>query len=281
MRISSSQRRASFRSLHERGCFVLPSSWDVGSARLLQHLGFPALATTSAGFGWSSGVPDYGAAQHKILEHLTSLCRATDVPVCADFESGFSTDPAGVATNVKNAIQTGVCGLSIEDRDLDGPPGKLFETCRAVERLRAARVAIDESGDGVLLIAQTEGIQIGASDTSAAIDRLVTFAAEGADCLCAPGMRDKADIAALVRAVAPKPVNVAITRPGMDARELADLGVRRVSVGDALARVAWRAVLVASREIKTGKFDALAAGLPSDQLNGIFATFTRPMGVSH
>jgi 2-methylisocitrate lyase-like PEP mutase family enzyme len=266
-------KRASFRALHQQGCFVLPNPWDVGSARMLQHLGFVALASTSSGFAWSTGRPDYAVSLADVLAHLKSLCAAVDLPVNADFESGFAADPAGVAANVGLAIQTGVAGLSIEDRALEEPFG-LYDTAFAVERIRAARSAIDQSGADVNLVARTEGLLSDPSAVNPAIDRLVAFAEAGADCLYAPGVRDKADIAAMVRAVAPKPLNVLAVGPGLSVAELAELGVRRISVGGALARVAWAAMRTAAEQIKVGSFDGLTCGIPGKQLNDIFGRFT-------
>lgn len=268
---SVGEKRAAFRALHQSGCFVIPNPWDVGSARLLQQLGFVALASTSAGFAWTQGRPDNQVTRADVLRHLTALCSAVDLPVNADFEAGFAVAPEGVAESVELAIQTGVSGLSIEDRD--GTPTGLYDVSFAVERIRAARAAIERSGADVILVARTEGLLNDPTAVSAAIDKLVAFAAAGADCLFAPGVRDKADIAAMVRAVAPKPVNVVMWRPGPSVAELADLGVRRISVGGALARVAWGAMLAAVEKLQTGSFDGLASGMPSQQLNEIFARF--------
>jgi 2-methylisocitrate lyase-like PEP mutase family enzyme len=262
-------KRANFRALHKQGCFVLPNPWDAGSARLLQHLGFSALASTSSGAAWASGRPDYGVTREDALSHLTELCAATDLPVNADFECGFSDAEEGVANNVALAIRTGVAGLSIEDRRLDG--AGLYDFERAVDRIRAARYALD--GSGVLLVARTEGLLSDASQVSAAIDRLVAFADVGADCLYAPGVQKREDIAAMVAAVAPKPLNVLMFGPGLSLTELADLGVRRVSIGGALARVAWGAMLRVAEEIKRGSFDGLADAASGKILNGIFGEF--------
>lgn len=266
---SISTKRANFRSLHGSGCFVLPNPWDRGSARLLEHLGFSALASTSSGAAWTSGRPDYGVTLQGALAHLTELCAATDLPVNADFESGFADAPEGVAANVGLAMQTGLAGLSIEDRRLDGEG--LYELPLAVERIRAARAAIAQ--EDVILVARTEGLLSDASQVSAAIDRLAAFADAGADCLYAPGVQKREDIAAMVKAVAPKPVNVLMFGPGLGLAELADLGVRRVSIGGALARVAWGAMLKVADEIKRGSFDGLAGAAPGKILNGIFGEF--------
>lgn len=265
------QKRATFRALHEQGCFVLPNPWDAGSARMLQHLGFAALASTSSGYAWTTGRADNAVTCADVLQHLTSLCDAVDLPVNADFESGFASEPQRVAGNVGRAIQTGVAGLSIEDRNLDG--GGLYDATLAVERIRAARAAIDQSGEDVVLVARTEGLLSDPAAVSPAIDRLVAFAEAGADCLYAPGVREKADIAAMVRAVAPKPLNVLVMDPAVTVAELADLGVRRISIGGALARVAWAAMLTAAKQIKAGSFDGLAGGAPGRQLNEIFGGF--------
>jgi 2-methylisocitrate lyase-like PEP mutase family enzyme len=265
------EKRASFRALHQQGCFVLPNPWDVGSARMLQHLGFAALASTSAGYAWTTGRPDYAVTREDVLQHLTSVCEAVDLPVNADLESGFASDPEGVAANVALAIQTGVAGLSIEDRELDRPG--LYAKALAVERIRAARATIDQSGEDVILVARTEGLLSDPGALKPAIDKLVAFAAAGADCLYAPGVREKADIAAMVRAVAPKPFNVLAMGPGLNVAALADLGVRRISVGGALAQVAWAAMLTAAEQIKAGSLDGLAGGGTGKRLNDIFGSF--------
>jgi 2-methylisocitrate lyase-like PEP mutase family enzyme len=266
------EKRAAFRALHHQGCFVLPNPWDAGSARMLQHLGFLALASTSSGYAWTKGQPDYAVTCTDVLEHLAALCQAVDLPVNADFESGFATDPAGVAMNVALAVQTGVAGLSIEDREIEAPFG-LYDKSFAVERIRAAREAIDRSGEDVILVARTEGLLSDRGAIAPAIDKLVAFADAGADCLYAPGVREKADIATMVRAVAPKPLNVLMMGPGLSAAELADLGVRRISVGGALARVIWAALLSAAQQLKAGSFDGLAGGIPGKDLNEIFGGF--------
>ncbi|HEY1552126.1 MAG TPA: isocitrate lyase/phosphoenolpyruvate mutase family protein [Kofleriaceae bacterium] len=264
--------RARFRQLHQAGCFVLPNPWDVGSARMLQSLGFAALATTSAGFAWSTGLPDYAVTLDGVLEHLRTLCASVDVPINADFESGFARDPEAVAHNVGAAVETGLAGLSIEDRDVVAP-FELFDTRFAVERLRAAHAEIRRRDANVILVARTEGLLRDATAVSASIDKLVAFADAGADCLYAPGVTAAADIAAMVRAVAPKPLNVLVLRAGPSVRELADLGVRRISVGGGLARVAWGAMASAAKQMLSGSFDGLANGLPGSELNQIFGAF--------
>ncbi len=269
---SVAERRTAFRRLHEGGCFVLPNPWDVGSARLMQHLGFQAVASTSSGYAWSTGRPDYAVSRADALLHLSSLCNAIDLPVNADFESGFAADPAGVARSVELAIATGVAGLSIEDRDLGGAD-QLYDLKIALERLRAARKAIDRSGHDVILVARTEGLLITSRTVTPAIDRLVAFAEAGADCLYAPGVIEKGDIDAMVRAVAPKALNVLMMRPGLQLSELADLGVRRISVGGALARIAYGAMTHAAELMKAGSFDGLATGTKGQALNDIFRAF--------
>jgi 2-methylisocitrate lyase-like PEP mutase family enzyme len=264
------EKRATFRALHADGCFVIPNPWDMGSARLLQHLGFKALASTSSGFAWTIGRPDYAVTLDDALAHLKALCAATDLPVSADFESGFAADPAGVARNVKLAIDAGVSGLSIEDRDMENP-AQLYDTPLAVERIKAARAAIDQTGTGTILIARTEGLLHDKTALTPAIDRLTAFAAAGADCLFAPGVWGKNDIATMVRAVAPLPVNVLVRGPELNLAELAGLGVRRISVGGALARVAWKAVLETAQQIQGGDFTGLANGMAHGELNNIFS----------
>ncbi len=268
------EKRATFRALHQRGCFVLPNPWDVGSARLLEHLGFAALASNSSGFAWTIGRPDYAVTRDDVLAHLTSLCAAVDLPVNADFESGFAADPEAVAANVARAIETGVAGLSIEDRRIDGTDA-LFDLPYAVERVRAAREAIGRSGEDVILVARTEGLLGDPGAVGPAIDRLVAFAEAGADCLYAPGVRDRSDVAAMVRAVAPRPLNVLAMDPDVSVVEMADLGVRRVSVGGALARVAWGAMLAAAERIKAGSFAGLAGAARGDRLNDVFGGYAQ------
>src|ERR1700744_2505339 len=196
---TSAEKRAAFRALHREGCFVLPNPWDAGSARVLQHLGFAALASTSAGYAWSTGRPDYAVTREDVVEHLKGLCKSVDLPINADFENGFASDPLELIGNVTLAIQAGVAGLSIEDRKF-GDVGSLYDTLGAVERINAARKAIDDSGEDVILVGRTEGLLIDSSVVSKAIDKLVALAGAGADCLYAPGVRSKEDISAMVRA---------------------------------------------------------------------------------
>jgi 2-methylisocitrate lyase-like PEP mutase family enzyme len=268
---TTQQKRSDFRKLHESGCFVLPNPWDVGTARMFQHLGFLALASTSAGFAWSTGRPDYGLVRDDVLAHLRALSAATDLPVNADFESGFGADPGELSESVRLAVEAGVSGLSVEDRNLEGGANELYDVDRAVERVRAARSAIDRTGEDVILVARTETLLIDRSTISSAIDKLVAFADAGADCLYAPGAREKGEIASIVRAVAPKPVNVVMMRPGLNLAELTDLGVRRVSIGGAIARVAWASMVSLMEGISKGSFDGLAGGTPGKELNDIFA----------
>ena len=263
--------RARFRALHASGCFVIPNPWDVGSARLLQHLGFEALASTSSGRAWTQGRPDYGVERDDVLAHLRELCASVDLPINADFEFGFAAAPEDVAANVTLAVDTGVAGLSIEDSK---PGGKgLHDKALSVDRIRAARRAIDQTGQDVILVARTEGLLADPAALTPAIDKLVAFAEAGADCLYAPGVRTKDDIAVMVRAVAPKPLNVLMSGPGLSVAELADLGVRRISVGGALARVSWGAMLSVAEQMKAGSFDGLASAAPGKRLNDIFARF--------
>ena len=270
---SVADKRAAFAALHERGCFVLPNPWDVGSARMMQSLGFAAVATTSSGFAWTTGRPDYAVTRDDVLGHLRAVCAAIDLPVNADYESGFSAEPEGVAESVTMAVEAGVAGLSIEDRSVEAPFG-LYDVKRAALRVRAARAAIERTKQKVILVARTEGLLADPSRVKEAIDKLVAFAEAGADCLYAPGVKHKEDIAAMVRAVAPKPVNfLASVNPSLSLAELEDLGVRRISVGGALARVAWKAMREAAEEMKGGSFLGLTRSMPGDALNDLFGRF--------
>lgn len=266
---------ATFRELHASGCFVLPNPWDVGSARYLQHLGFKALASTSAGFAFSQGLPDdIGAVPLDLmLTHLRELAAATPLPVNADFQNGFADDPEGVASHVTRCIATGVAGLSIED-STGRSNSPLYGEGLAIERIRAARAAIDASGIPVVLTGRCEAWLVGQQDPLPfALKRLVAYAEAGADCLYAPSVREPDDIAAIVRAVAPKPVNVLMSapHPALTVAKLADLGVRRISVGSTLARAAWGGFMRAARGIaETGTFDALADAAPFDEVNDMF-----------
>lgn len=252
------EKRARFRALHESGCFVIPNFWDVGSARMLEALGFQALASSSAGFAWSTGRMDNAVTLEEKLAHLTAVCAATDAPVNADFENGFADAPEAVAANARRAVDAGVAGLSVEDM-IRNERRELYDESLAVERIRAARAALDAEGSGAMLIARAEGLLIGRMDVTQVIDRLVRLADAGADCLFAPGLRSLDDIAAAVRAVAPKPLSVLMMTPGTSVAQFADLGVRRISVGGSLARAAWGGFLRAAREIaEQGSFEGLA-----------------------
>src|SRR5829696_3057635 len=263
---------AAFRALHESGCFVLPNPWDVGSAVYLRRLGFKALATTSAGFAFSRAMSDdFGVVpRDMMLAHIRDVVAATPLPVNADFQSGYADEPEEVAANVALCVATGVAGLSIEDATGDSA-SPLYEDRLAVDRVRAARAAIDASGLPVVLTARCEAALVGHPDPArVALERLVSYAEAGADCLFAPGVKDPREIAAIVKAVSPKPVNVLVSAPGNDlsVSRLADLGVRRISVGSALARVAWGAFMRAARTIATtGSFDDLAGAAPFSELN--------------
>lgn len=262
---------AHFHSLHRSGCFVIPNPWDVGSAKVLASLGFKALATTSSGFAWSTGRRDNHITVDDALAHLFAMAAAVEIPVNADFEGGFATEPDEVAANVTLAVEnTGIAGLSLEDSTGD-PADPLFDVQMAVERVAAAREALDARGSGVVLTARTEGFIVGRPDLDETIRRLTAFASAGADCLYAPGLHTVEQISAVVRAVAPKPVNVLVGGPFTTVEELAALGVRRISVGGALARAAWAGFLGAAREIaQSGRFTALASAVPFATINGMF-----------
>ena len=264
-------RRDAFRRLHESGCFVIPNPWDLGSARLLAGLGFRALATTSSGFAWSLGRPDNRVTLNEALAHLRAIAGGVELPVNADFEGGFAVEPAELGANVMLATGTGIAGLSIEDStgDLAHP---LFDFGLSVERVRAARAAIDASGTGVLLTGRSEGFIVRRPDLGETIRRLTAYAEAGADCVYAPGLRTRDDIAMVVAAVAPVPVNVLVGGDFITVTDLADLGVRRISVGGALARAAWGGFLEAAREIaERGTFTRLARGVPFAEIDGMFA----------
>jgi 2-methylisocitrate lyase-like PEP mutase family enzyme len=268
--MDTKSRHRTFHQLHESGCFVMPNPWDLGSARILAGLGFKALATTSAGFAWSVGRYDNGVSLDQALAHLSAMAAAVGLPLNADFEGGFAVEPEGVASNVSRAVATGIAGLSIED-STGNPDDPQFEFSLAVERIRAARRAIDDSGTGVLLTGRSEGFIVGRPDLAQTIARLVAYAEAGADCLYAPGIRSMADIDAVVKAVAPKPVNVLVSAPFATAAQLEDAGVRRISVGGALARVAWSAFLDAAQEIAaSGTFAGLGRARPHPEINKLF-----------
>ncbi|MBC5766531.1 isocitrate lyase/PEP mutase family protein [Ramlibacter albus] len=273
-RPSVSDKRRTFHQLHQSGCFVIPNPWDIGSARFLQSLGFKALASTSAGFAWSQGHADNGVTRDMVVEHLAALVEATDVPVNADFESGFSADAAGVGESVRLAVQAGVAGLSIEDStgNKDNP---LYDIDTAVERLRAARKAIDATGGDTLLVGRAEGLLVGRPDMGDLVARLKAYANAGADCLYAPLLKTREQILTVVEAVAPKPVNLLMGWPGgMTVADISALGVRRISVGGALSSVAYSSFMNAARQLAEGRFDALT-GAAGKELNPLFRGWGR------
>lgn len=270
--LSVAEKRLAFHRLHDAGCFVIPNPWDIGSARMLQGMGFQALASTSSGLAWSQGRPDNGISREMALEHLAELVSATDVPINADFESGFAADPTGVAQSVRLAVETGVAGLSIEDSTGDAA-APLFTLEDAVERLRAARRAIDRAGPDTLLVGRAECYLVGRPDLQETIARLRAYADAGADCLYAPGLRTRDEIAAVVDAVAPKPVNLLIGwTSDLTVADVAALGVRRISVGGALARAAWGGFMRAARLMaEQGRFDGFSEAASGKDLNAFFA----------
>jgi 2-methylisocitrate lyase-like PEP mutase family enzyme len=269
-----SAQRAAFRKLHESGCFVIPNPWDIGTARYLKHLGFKALATTSSGFSFTKGLPDtdWAVPVEMALPHIAEIVAATDLPVNADFESGYAHDPEGIAENVRRCVETGIAGLSIEDStgDRDKP---LYDLPLAVERMKAARAAIDATGADVLLTGRAECYLVGHPDPlNGSIRRLQAYAEAGADVLYAPGPRKREDIKALVDAVAPKPVNLLMSsNTGLTVSDVAALGVRRISVGSSLARVAWTGFVRAAEAIaKEGRFSGFDGSMAFAELNGFF-----------
>ena len=263
------ERRQTFRELHLGGCFAIPNPWDIGSARYLQHLGFKAIATTSAGFAFSRGLPDGAVGRDMMLEHIREIVEATDIPVNADYENGYADDPGEVAENVRLCIDTGVAGLSIED-STGRKEQPLYDVDLAVDRIRAARGAIGDSG--ALLVARAECFLVGLTNIDEVIRRLTAYANAGADCLYAPGTPDRNDIAAVVAAVAPKPVNLLIgAAVGLTMSDAAALGVRRVSVGGALARTAWGGFMRAAKQLaEHGRFDGFTDAAPHNELQEFF-----------
>jgi 2-methylisocitrate lyase-like PEP mutase family enzyme len=267
---SQAEEVETFHRLHAEGCFVMPNPWDAGTAVALEGMGFAALATTSAGHAWTLGRPDQGVLRDEALEHLRQIAGAVDVPVNADFEGGFADEPKEVAANVKLAAATGIAGLSIEDstRDADEP---LYALDLAVDRVRAARQAIDESGTGVLLTGRSEGFVAGRPDLEETVRRLQAYAEAGADCLYAPGIDTTEQVSAIVAAVTPKPVNLLVNKPFITVADAAALGVRRISVGGTLARVAWAWFLAAAEEIaEQGTFTRFAELPNNAAVNTIF-----------
>jgi 2-methylisocitrate lyase-like PEP mutase family enzyme len=272
-RLSVADKRQAFHRLHQSGCFVIPNPWDTGTARMLQSMGFKALASTSSGFAWSRGRPDNGVSRDMALAHLAELAAAIDVPLNADFEDGYADDPAGVAANVQLAVEAGVAGLSIEDAT-GKSASPLFTLDEAVARVRAARRAIDAAGGDTLLVARAECYLVGRPDLQEAIARLKAYAHAGADCLYAPGIRSADEIAAVVSAVAPKPVNVLVgSASDLTVADIAAMGVRRISVGGALARAAWGGFMRAATLLaQEGRFDGFASAASGKELDAFFAS---------
>lgn len=270
-RPSIADKRRAFQQLHVAGCFAIPNPWDVGSARFLQSLGFQALATTSSGFAWSRGRADGGITRDMALAHLHDMVAATDLPLNADFESGFAADAPGVAESVRLAVETGVAGLSIEDSTGDAAR-PLYDLDVAVERIRAARKAIDRAGGDALLVGRAENFIAGRPDLEDTLARLKAYAQAGADCLYAPGIHTPEQIRAVVAAVAPKPVNLLVGAASkLTMQDIAALGVRRVSVGGAFARAAWGGFMRAARLLaEQGKFDGLVDAASGRELNAFF-----------
>jgi 2-methylisocitrate lyase-like PEP mutase family enzyme len=272
MPLTTADKRAAFRKMHESGCFVLPNPFDVGTAKALQNLGFKAIASTSAGFAWSIGKADNRVTVDDVCAHLTALCAAVDLPVNADFEGGFAREPQTVAANVARAVKTGVAGLSIED-STGNKERPLFETNLAIERIKAARKAIDADNSGVLLTARCEGFLVGVANLPVVLDRLQAYAEAGADCIYAPGIKTQEEIAAVVKQAHPKPVNLLIGASGLSLKQAGDLGVRRISVGGSLARSAWAGFMKAAKEMaEQGTFGELANGYPGGELNKMFSS---------
>jgi 2-methylisocitrate lyase-like PEP mutase family enzyme len=268
--LRTSEQRRIFRTLHEHGCFALPNPWDIGSARYLAHLGFKAIATTSAGFAFSRGLADGAVGRDLMLAHVREMVEATDLPVNADFENGYADDANTAAENVRLCVEAGVAGVSIEDNSgrKDRP---LYEIEHAADRIRAAHEAIH--GSGVVLVGRAECFLVGVNDIDEVIRRLVAYAEAGADCLYAPGIHERDHVAAVVKAVAPKPVNLLISAPGgLTMHDAAELGVRRVSVGGALARAAWGGFIRAAKELsESGRFEGFAGAAPHGELQQFFA----------
>lgn len=270
-------RRAAFRKLHESGCFVIPNPWDAGSARYLESIGFQALATTSSGMAFARGKADMAVGLDEVLAHTRELVEATALPVNCDFEDGHGADLDALAANVKTCVATGVAGISIEDSTGDRAR-PLYDFGEALERVKAARRAIDETGADVMLIARAECFLTGHADAlNEATRRLVAFAEAGADCLYAPGLKTKEEVSAVVKAVAPKPVNVLLSAPGgLTIAQVAELGVRRVSVGGGLARAAWGGFMRAAKALKEGDLSGFAQAAPHGELNALFSSSSRP-----
>lgn len=265
------EKRSTFRRLHESGCFVIPNPWDIGSARYLQHLGFKALATTSLGYAYAAGYADGDVPLGLMLDHIAEIVETSDVPVNADFEGGYAHDPEGVAESVTLCVGTGVAGLSIEDStgDKETP---LYPFDQALARIKAARAAIDKTGEDVMLTARTEGFIRGRPDMDETVRRLKAFAEAGADCLYAPGIKTREEIKTVVDSVAPKPVNILIGWPtNLTVQDVGALGARRISVGGSLARSAWGGFMRAARQIaEGGSFGGFCDAAPAADLNTFF-----------
>src|SRR6266403_6202660 len=263
------EQRATFKELHEKGCFALPNPWDIGSAKYLQHLGFKAIATTSAGFAFSRGLPDGLVKRDDMLAHIRELVEATDIPVNADFESGYADDPNWCAENARLCAETGVAGLAIEDA-ADRKESPLYDGDLAVERIHAVREALHDTG--VLLVGRAEGFLVGRENIDQVIKRLVAYSEAGADCLYAPGFKERDHIKAIIECVAPKPSNILIGGPiGLTMKDCASLGARRVSVGGAFARAAWGGFIRSAKElVEKGTFDELKNATPYDELQKLF-----------
>jgi len=278
---TTAEKCRTYRQLHESGCFVIPNPWDVGSARYLQGLGFKALASTSAGFAFTKGLADGAVSRDMMLDHLKELCAATDVPINADFEGGYADDPDAVSENVRLCIATGVAGLSIEDSTTD-PNIPLYDFDLALKRVKAARAAVDKAGGQVVFTARSEGFIRNRPDLDETVRRLKAFADAGADCLYAPGIKTREQIAAVVKAVAPKPINFLMaSATEFSVNDLAAMGVRRISVGGTLARVAWTAVTRVAREImQDGKFTGFNGTVSNPELNAIFRDDMKKRGLS-
>jgi 2-methylisocitrate lyase-like PEP mutase family enzyme len=268
---SIAEKRATFRKLHESGCFVIPNPWDIGTTRYLQHLGFKALATTSAGFAFTRGLADGAVPRDAMLGYIAEIVANTDLPVNADFEGGYAHEPQGVAESVRLCVATGVAGLSVEDAtgDKNKP---VYDFDLAVARVKAARAAIDATGGDVLLTGRCECFLVGRPDLDETVRRIKAYSAAGADCLYAPGLRTRELIEAVIKAAAPKPVNVLVGAAlGLTVADLAAMGARRISVGGAMARMAWGAFMRIAKEIATeGKFDSFAQAAAHADLQSFF-----------
>ena len=267
---STEQKRAEFQKLHETGCFAIPNPWDIGTAKYLQHLGFKAIATTSAGFAFSRGLPDGSVKRDDMIAHIRELVEATDIPVNADFENGYADDPNWVAENARLCAETGVAGLSIEDAT-DRKESRLYDLNLAVERIHAVREALHDTG--VLLVGRAEGFLVGRENVDQVIKRLVAYSEAGADCLYAPGFKERDHIKAIIECVAPKPSNILIGGPiGLTMKDAASFGARRVSVGGAFARAAWGGFIRSAKElVEKGTFDELKNATPYDELQKLFS----------